>query len=297
VALSRALETLGFCAETSTTLTEGIQPFNLIPLGFSSQATEAAAASNDYDEITRGGQQINYHDYQAIQGRHHLVLPTSTSGVGVHIRTAYITLATMLGAYHPFTANMSDLLEAWVGAEMELPNLIAPIPNGAASCVLWMTLRFHQFFAAARTYPMRGTPQAPNMTEIVDQLRLLTFQHLAPPIPIKYLPTGRPGPAPRITGTPPDPGFGGNEGRPGNRVVNPTPNAAFRAYDKAGRLGTVLAKHPVPTNAQGKPVCLSYHLRNACNSACPRAGDHRAHTPAEDNIVLAWAKLAFAPST
>jgi len=110
VALLWALNTQSFCAESSTTLTEGIQPFNLVPPSFSSQATESTAAAADYDHITMGGQKINYSNVQAIQGCQNLVLPTSMSRVGVHICTSYITLATMQGVYHPFTTNMHALL-------------------------------------------------------------------------------------------------------------------------------------------------------------------------------------------
>jgi len=188
VALSRALETLNFCAEAPTSLTEGVQPFNLVPPGFSVQALESAAAAADYDHLVTGGHTIQYSDIQAIQGRQNLVLPTSTSSVGVHIHTAYVTLATMLGVYHPFTASMRVLLDEWVGAEMELPSLLAPIPHGAASCVFWMTLRFHYFFFASKTQPDQGPPSVPNMTELTEQLRLRIFSQMAPSIPARYLP-------------------------------------------------------------------------------------------------------------
>ncbi len=140
VALARALEGPNLSADHSSTLTEGVQPFNLVPAGFSVQATESAAASADYDQLTSGGHTLQYSDILAIQGRQNLVLPNSTSGVGVHIRTSYIALATLLGPLHPFTLNMRALLEEWIGAEMELPSLLAPIPNGPAACVFWMSL-------------------------------------------------------------------------------------------------------------------------------------------------------------
>jgi len=34
-------------------------------------------------------------------------------------------------------------------------------------------------------------------------------------------------------------------------------------------------------------------MRNACNSDCPRAQDHWMHTAAEDNLILAWARIAL----
>ncbi len=280
VALLQVLKTQSFCTESSTVLTKGIQPFNLMLPGFSSQASESAAAAADYDHITMGSQQINYSNIQAIQGCQNLVLPTSTSSVGVHIHTSYITLAMMPHA----------LLNKWVRAKMELPNLIAPIPNGATSCVLWMMLCFHQFFQTAWMNPAQGTLPPPRMTKLVDHHQLLIFQHMALPIPIKYLLARWPGMTQCATWAPLEQANGGNKGHPGNRIQNPTPNAAFHPYNRARRLSAILARHPVPTNAHGRPVCLSYHMHNACNSKFPHAGNHWVHTPAKDNAILAWAR-------
>jgi len=292
VALARALEGPNLSADHSSTLTEGVQPFNLVPAGFSVQATESAAASADYDQLTSGGHTLQYSDILAIQGRQNLVLPNSTSGVGVHIRTAYIALATLLGQLHPFTLNMRALLEDWVGAEMELPSLLAPIPNGPAACVFWMSLRFHIFFHAAKNQPNLGPPAVPRMTELTEQLRLHMFERLAPPLPARYLPAAWKQPTtakgPKTTGE-------GREGlgRNSTRIQNPHPNPAFRTYDKAGKLGMGVLKHPAPKTGTGHSMCLSYHMRNACNSDCPRAKDHQTHTAAEDNLILAWAKIAL----
>jgi len=292
VALARALEGPNLSADHSSTLMEGVQPFNLVLAGFSIQATESATASADYDQLTSGGHTLQYLDILAIQGCQNLVLPNSTSGVGVHIRTSYIALATLLGPLHPFTLNMRALLEEWVGAEMELPSLLAPIPNGPAACIFWMSLRFHIFFQAAKTQPNLGPPAVPRMTELTEQLRLHIFERLAPPIPARYLPAAwkqpTPSEGPKTTGD-------GREGlgRNSTRILNPQPNQAFRAYDKAGKLGLGVIKHPAPKTGNGQAMCLSYHMQNACNSDCPRAKDHRTHTAAKDNLILAWAKMAL----
>ena len=267
-----------------------------MPAGFSAQADESAAASADYDQLTAGGHTIQYADILAIQGHQSLVLPSSTSSVGVHIRTAYIALATVLGPLHPFTVTTQALLEDWLGAEMELPGLLALVQNGPAACVFWMALRFHQFFHDhAKTKIHLGPPTVPRMTKLTEQLCLHIFGQLAPALPTRYLPATRqplPPTSPLVPRTP----DGAGSGQRGTRIQNLTPNSAFRAFDKAGRLGAGILKQPVPTTAKGQPMCLSYHLRNACNSDCPRAAGHRKHTPAEDNLLLAWAKAALTPA-
>jgi len=161
--------------------------------------------------------------------------------------------------------------------------------------VFWMALRFHQFFHDAKTKTHLGPPTVPRMTKLTEQLRLHIFGQLASALPTRYLPATC---QPLLPMSPlvPRTQDGAGSGRGGTRIQNLTPNSAFRAFDKAGRLGAGILKQPVPTTAKGQPMCLSYHLRNACNSDCPWAADHQKHTPAEDNLLLAWAKAALTPA-
>jgi len=76
---------------------------------------------------------------------------------------------------------MHTLLEDWVGAKIELPGLLAPVANGPAACVFWMTLRFHYFFQAAKTQAGQGPPVVPCMTELTEQVLLHIFAQMAPP--------------------------------------------------------------------------------------------------------------------
>jgi len=92
------------------------------------------------------------------------------------------------------------------------------------------------------------------------------------------------------------PGKGGG-GQNSTQILNPQPNATFHPFNKAGHLETAVTKHPTLTTAKGQPMCLSWHmLQNACNSNCTQVADHQTHTAAEDNLILAWAKIALAPS-
>jgi len=294
----RALETLNLCAEAPTVLTEGFQPFNLVPAGFSAPALESAAAAADYDHLSAGGTTVQYADIQAIQGRQNLVLPSSMTSISVHIRTAYISLAMLLGALHPFTLAMWALLDEWVGAEMELPNLLALILNGPAVCIFWMSLHFHYFFHTTQTQPGQGPPIIPWMTKLTEQLCLHIFAQMAPALPAHYLPTApmappAPQPGPQLNAR--NGAGNGGAAREGMQVQNPRPNLLFCPYDRAGCLGLAITRHPAPQNATGKAMCLSFHMQNACNSNCQRAADHRTHTTAKDASILAWARVALAP--
>jgi len=202
----------------------------------------------------------------------------------------------MLGVHHPITVSMWALLDEWVGAEMELPSLLAPITHGAASCVFWIALCFHYSLHVAKTNPGQGLPATPHMTKLTEQLRLHIFHHVAPPIPAQYLPMGTRATTAAGLGGPKTPTEANLRRRSIHIQNNMLPNSAFRPFNKVVWLGTAIAKHPVPENLQGLPMCLSFHMCNMCNSDCPQAADHHAHTPAEDNAILVWEKIAFAPA-
>jgi hypothetical protein len=53
-----------------------------------------------------------------------------------------------------------------------------------------------------------------------------------------------------------------------------------------------LGQH-LPKNAQGKDMCVSYHVKGICNSRCSRKMDHRTHNATETQALLGWCKIAF----
>jgi len=124
VALSCMLETLRFCANSPMTLTEGFQPFNLVPAGFSSQVLKAASATADYNHISTGGTpgpvcQDSGHTRQTELGAAQLNL----WGQCPHPHSLHFPCNTP-GHLHPFMVAMQTLLDDWVGAKMELPGLL-----------------------------------------------------------------------------------------------------------------------------------------------------------------------------
>jgi len=276
-------------ADISTNLTEGFQPFNLVPAGFSAQANESVMASVDYNQLITRDHTIQYSYIQAIQGWQCLVLPCSMSGMGVHIWMLYIALAMTLGPLHPFTVTMCAILDDWVSAEMELPSLLALVLNGPATCVFWMALQFHYYFHADKTQSLLGPPTVPCMTELTKQLHLQIFGQLAPVLLACYLLAEYQPPLPTKPFSPKTPeGMGGSCNN--TWVLNPTPNPVFHMLEKMGWLGASILKQSVLTTAKGQSMCLSYHLCNACNSDCPCITDHRAHTLAKDTLLLAWTR-------
>jgi hypothetical protein len=66
----------------------------------------------------------------------------------------------------------------------------------------------------------------------------------------------------------------------------------LRVRDVLQRAGTT---NRVPSNSAGVEMCLSYHMKDNCNVNCARKGDHKEHTPAEDQAILRWCESHYKP--
>jgi hypothetical protein len=59
--------------------------------------------------------------------------------------------------------------------------------------------------------------------------------------------------------------------------------------------------HPIPKNARGQEMCITFHVLGNCTSFCSRCGDHNVvdgganHTKAEDKALLKWCKACILP--
>jgi len=157
--------------------------------------------------------------------------------------------------------------------------------------MLW----FHYFFQAAQIQRGQGPLAVPHMTELIKQLCLHIFTHMAPSLLAWYLQVGCWAPLGTTAGGQKMP-MEGSRGQNSTHILNPQPNSTFCPFDKAGWLETSITKHPAPTNAKGQPMCLSWHMWNACNSDCPLAANHWVHTTAKANTIQAWAKVVLVPN-
>jgi hypothetical protein len=94
----------------------------------------------------------------------------------------------------------------------------------------------------------------------------------------------------------------GNTQPKAENVANLTFNPAFERFQKDKRqLRKIRGEHPYPANVviNGTPrtMCLSYHLKEHCNTNCGRKSDHEVHDAATDQILLAWANKVYAESS
>jgi hypothetical protein len=67
----------------------------------------------------------------------------------------------------------------------------------------------------------------------------------------------------------------------------------LRVHDVLQCAGTT---NRVPNNNAGGEMCLSYHMKGNCNVNCARKGDHKEHTPAEDQAILRWCEKFYKPA-
>lgn len=177
--LARKLKTATFGADAAHVLTEGFQPFNLVPQGYGLQGASAMQAARDLDYLAGGDATLNLDDVRTLEGRLSLVIPQTISAVTIHFRTTHVAFATMWGDEHPLTIHMGRLLAGWVDEEMELPSWLQGVQHYAAACVLYVTQRVHAYYHAARMHPA-VIPVAPRLEELLDELRLSRFPALAP---------------------------------------------------------------------------------------------------------------------
>jgi hypothetical protein len=53
----------------------------------------------------------------------------------------------------------------------------------------------------------------------------------------------------------------------------------------------------LPTRAaDGKTMCIAYHVRGRCHTGCTLPHDHAPHTVADDDALYKWCDANWAPS-
>ncbi|GKY95480.1 hypothetical protein MPSEU_000509600 [Mayamaea pseudoterrestris] len=108
------------------------------------------------------------------------------------------------------------------------------------------------------------------------------------------------GAAPGSSGT--QGGGAGGGGGGGTREALPAADTppellAFRnAQEPNFRIGNITAgRGAFPVRDDGTPMCLTYHVRGSCTTACARRADHGPHTPTETARLVAWCQSVPSP--
>jgi len=81
----------------------------------------------------------------------------------------------------------------------------------------------------------------------------------------------------------------------GIQINNPTHDVAFDLFcTKASARAQAVCQNaiklnvPIPTWADGHPICLAYHVKGMCNMNCAQSHDHMARPAGDNKALLAW---------
>lgn len=295
--------------------TTGIQPFTF---GYQDQAEIAAAyeLAERYQLVQQGQGAPSLTDAAEFTATTRTKLARTLTEATICYGNFRIALHVLLGPTHVVTAAFDEFWTAWQASQPYLLNIRTRTPGlFPALTVRWVQLRASLWFAQQAT--QHGNWAAPNFVQLLVDIRLQTLWE--PYIPDQYLipqpqpppqleprfptltPPAQPlGPTPRAPGsqaqgTPTTPAAGGRgtlerKSAPRNQVFQPFVDLPVRVKDVLERAG---AQNRPPENATGVEMCLSYHIKGMCNTACRRRGDHRDHTPAEDESLLGWCRQHY----
>jgi hypothetical protein len=181
-------------------------------------------------------------------------------------------------------------LNLWIHQQLATDKVI-PFPSGVHDIWTLLALRSQIW---ERPFPMHYITSAAPLLGVITSGRATNTS--SPVTPIVVTSGSTPAPAPRTQET--------------HRNLYPNGNEAeFKVYRDAmaGRkFKKVITNgaqkgHPIPKNAGGQEMCVTFHVLGNCTSFCSRRGDHNVvggganHTKAEDKALLKWCKACILP--
>ena len=314
------LRTLAFEMTNDDDLSTGIHPFVFSHMN-QEEITEACVLQERYLLIQQGLGAPTLAEAAAFTRSGKVKLPRTLTEATISYGKWRIALHVLLGAAHPMTRTYDSFWQAWNAGQNFLLNIRTRTPGlFPALTVRWIQLRTSLWFSQQAL--MNGTVQAPEFVTLLNEIRLQKVwepffpePYLAAPsepaLPAIQVPPALPQVQPpfhpqaqlpaapgTMSGNPPRPPQPGGRGSlerktsPLNQVFQPFVDLALRIRDVLRRAGPT---NRVPNNASGTEMCLSYHIKGMCNTNCARRGDHRDHTPDEDQALHGWCQRHYTP--
>jgi hypothetical protein len=188
-------------------------------------------------------------------------------------------------------------LNLWVGGQLETDS---KLPFPAEVHKIWHDLRVQN--------PIWERPFPPKYLTTAPNLQAAVYGNMPRFVPVATSSSGD-------TSTSSQPSTGGGNAAPRKaqemqRNTYPNGNeeafAVYRARMTNGKkkFKSVIqeaeaAGKPVPKNAKGWDMCVTFHVLGMCNNFCNRRSDHHGlnggavHTKAEDDALLRWCESAI----
>jgi len=299
-----------FSSSSPDDLTSGLSMFLMVALGYTGAAT-ALEKQTVYATIYSGGGAPNIEQVLQLTTGAPVMVQTSY-GLLVVYKSYSVTLDLALGVPHrvavyfrsvflPSLERLLPTLELYFGPQlfMILPRLLRHTQ-----------LAMEAYFDAAATTGNQ-TP-LPDLLELCRIIQMRNFQQL-PNLPPSYMaptPPTIPPIVPSVPGGGPTPGGGGPTPGGGNpqdasRVTNP--NAVQALVNRWAAFDAVAGNPPlrrltaqfataIPNMDSGEAMCLSWHIRGACNSNCGRKSSHHLATEQETARANAFMDAAGVPA-
>jgi hypothetical protein len=296
------IRSLAFEMTDDDDLTTGLHPFTF---GYQDQSEVAAAyeMAERYQIIQQGLGAPTLSEAAEFARPTRTKLPRTLTEATISYGNFRVALHVLLGDDHPVTRAYDLFWSNWNASQAHLLNIRTRTPGlFPALTVRWIQLRISFWFGQQAT--TNANVVAPDFVQLLREIRLQAPWE--PYFPDRYL--GAPPPTdvtPRVTAvapgvTPPPAPGGGNPSRGTLERKSSPLNQAFQQFvDLNLRVRDVLQRagstNRVPTNSNGVEMCMSYHLKGMCNTNCSRRGDHRDHTPAEDQALLGWCQQYYRP--
>lgn len=289
-------------------LTTGIHPFIV---GYRTPDEQAAQQEiiDAYKVIHGDAGAPTLSDAQFLSSPENVRLPLSVSQGRYNLQHFQALIGAMLGPAHSATINIIDLLNMYSDHEQELETMEPPanVPRHHVPAVIIRCIQLSFTWWVERQWWSNAPIPCPNFCEIFE--RIFTGQPWVPTFPSGYLtvppaptpptmpPTAPPAaPAPAPGPPAPTPGSGGE------RLMNPQCDAAFDQYkavpgvqarDLYKKYGAADNNTLPKCQADGREMCLSYHVKGMCNTSCHRGYDHNPQDPEDKPVLLSFCQACW----
>jgi hypothetical protein len=303
-------------------LSTGIQLFILVQT-MATKWQQAQALIHVYDTVM-GGATATIADAQFLVANDQALIPMMFGQARTCLTHLQAIILMAFGLYHPWNVALGTFLLEYTAREVELeavqprdPQYRSMVP---ALIVRWVQLRWMTWLQR-QWYSLVNIPVL-DLTELFTQIELEVAWE--PTIPLQYLCLATPPTAPALPGAPPaarqppaarvppvalPAGGAWSNAAFRNSLYLETDFGRFRAIPI--RVWDLLTSHidtPPPMSSFDAPhfrdprhpdepirICLSYHVKGMCNTACGWAFDHNPLTPEKKQELLAWCTAHFRP--
>jgi hypothetical protein len=308
----------------SEDLTTGVHPFTFAYLD-SSEIAEAYAVAEHYKMLHDDRGMPTLQDAIVLATPSRVKLPRSLSEAMIYFQNFRVALHVLLGSTHVLTQAYDVFWRRWSTSQQHLLSVHTQQPALFPTlAVRWVQLRISLWFAQQAME--NAALEAPDFVELLNQIHLRMpweptfpshfYDSRAATQPAVGAPAVAhlPGTSPAPLATESGPAAGVMPMSPVTTTATPTIrnrgaqerkatpiNPKFQRFiamnlrvrDVLQRAGTT---NRVPNNSAGVEMCLSYHMKGNCNVNCARKGDHKEHTPAEDQAILRWCESNYKPA-